>query len=265
MTEEGDGAPQIQLETVPVLRPGGLSQGPLHNSSFPLRQGPRPSFDRLSLSWIVNLIDGCGTWLGPRAVVSNDDVEYGQELAHGRGQSDFLDLPCFAQPLVEDLDHRIVSTGYECSHVQGSTHRASATPHRRLPLNSPLSLLNGATPTSAAICFRFSCPSSGSSDMIVLDTTLPTPGTLLKRSSLILQISVSYEPVDLAVYVFTRLCWGEQDRMPEGLLGSSSYQFSQLFVVTVRQCSKNASTAASIASVFASLPVDRQSRAPVVG
>ena len=27
MTEEGDGAPQIQLETVPVLRPGGLSQG----------------------------------------------------------------------------------------------------------------------------------------------------------------------------------------------------------------------------------------------
>ena len=56
----------------------------------------------------------------------------------------------------------------------------------RLPLNCPLSLLKGATPTRAAISLRFRRPNSGSSAMITLDTTSPTPGTLVSRSSLAL-------------------------------------------------------------------------------
>ena len=57
-------------------------------------------------------------------------------------------------------------------------------PHvERLPLNCPLSLLKGATPTRAAISLRFRRPSSGNSAMITLDNTSPTPGTLVSRSS----------------------------------------------------------------------------------
>src|SRR3990172_5097919 len=48
----------------------------------------------------------------------------------------------------------------------------------RLPRFRPLSLLKGATPTRAAICFRLSFPNSGRSATIVLAVTGPTPGTL---------------------------------------------------------------------------------------
>ena len=46
----------------------------------------------------------------------------------------------------------------------------------------PLSRLNGATPTNAAICLRFKVPSSGSSASRVALTTAPTPGALRSTS-----------------------------------------------------------------------------------
>ena len=53
----------------------------------------------------------------------------------------------------------------------------------RRPRWRPLSRAIGATPTSAAISFRFRAPSSGSSAMSVAARIGPTPRTLCSRSS----------------------------------------------------------------------------------
>jgi len=59
----------------------------------------------------------------------------------------------------------------------------------RRPRMVPLSLANGATPTSEAISWRLSLPSSGSSEMSVAATVLPTPGVLMSSSSLVFHSS----------------------------------------------------------------------------
>ena len=66
-----------------------------------------------------------------------------------------------------------------------STARTRARPPQvvRLPLWRPLSRLNGATPTRAAICFRPREPRSGRPASNVMDTWFPTPGTLRRSSS----------------------------------------------------------------------------------
>src|SRR3954469_15944896 len=58
------------------------------------------------------------------------------------------------------------------------TERTWARPPQmvRCPRSVPLSRFRGATPTSAAICLRFSLPSSGNSARRVVATTRPTPG-----------------------------------------------------------------------------------------
>ena len=63
----------------------------------------------------------------------------------------------------------------------------------RLPVILPESLLMGATPTSFATSFRLSVPSSGSSAMIVLTVTGPTPFTELRIS--ILRVFVSFATI----------------------------------------------------------------------
>ena len=55
---------------------------------------------------------------------------------------------------------------------------------RRLPRKPPLSRFMGATPARAAIWWRSTVPSSGSSTISVRATTSPMPGTLLSRSCL---------------------------------------------------------------------------------
>src|SRR5205823_1261879 len=64
--------------------------------------------------------------------------------------------------------------------------RTEARPPRmaRLPRSVPESRLNGAKPTRAAICWRLSLPSSGSSAMSVAAVASPTPGTLLSSACL---------------------------------------------------------------------------------
>jgi hypothetical protein len=53
----------------------------------------------------------------------------------------------------------------------------------RRPRKRPLSQLSGATPTRAAICWRFRRPSSGSSAISVVARTGPMPGPLRSSSS----------------------------------------------------------------------------------
>ena len=60
---------------------------------------------------------------------------------------------------------------------------------RRRPRNWPLSQLNGATPTKAAIARRSSVPNSGNSASSVRAVIRPMLGTLRRRSSWARQIA----------------------------------------------------------------------------
>ena len=64
------------------------------------------------------------------------------------------------------------------------TERMLARPPQifRFPRNKPLSRFKGATPTRAAICFRFKVPNSGRLDKSVIESTGPTPGVLRRIS-----------------------------------------------------------------------------------
>ena len=59
------------------------------------------------------------------------------------------------------------------------------------PRNDPLSRLNGATPTRAAIWRRLRLPSSGRDAISLAEVLGPTPGTLCKRLSLTRHIGLS--------------------------------------------------------------------------
>jgi hypothetical protein len=64
------------------------------------------------------------------------------------------------------------------------TQRTSARPPfvLRLPRLLPLSLLNGAVPTRAAICLRLQTPSSGRVAINVAAVIFPTPGVLINKA-----------------------------------------------------------------------------------
>src|ERR1700730_2179641 len=76
-------------------------------------------------------------------------------------------------------------------------------PIMRWPRHAPESLLNGATPTSAASLRRSSAPSSGSSAMRVLAVTGPTPGTEVKRSSVSRQAGEARTPLSISTSMST--------------------------------------------------------------
>ena len=56
-------------------------------------------------------------------------VEDGQQLAHAGDQGNFLGLAGREQPLVEDLDHWVVASGYQRPHVKRRPHSCPATPY----------------------------------------------------------------------------------------------------------------------------------------
>ena len=97
----------------------------------------------------------------------------GQLLRLTRGQ----------QPLIEVPDDGVEASVYQRSHVESGAARARPPHTVRLPRSVPLSPLNGATPTSAAICRRSSVPSSGRYARRVRESCFPTPGTVRRRSS----------------------------------------------------------------------------------
>ena len=140
------------------------------------------------LSWKSSDLGG-GVAAGrvPASLVADHDIDDRQQLPHRRRQRYLLCLARRAQPGVELLDDRICDVWPLMWPYTAHCAPISCRPTScALPLNSPLSLLNGATPTREAISLRFRRPNSGSSAMITLDTTGPTPGTLVSRSSLAL-------------------------------------------------------------------------------
>ena len=127
----------------------------------------------------------------PWGSVSDDGVEDGQQFPHHRGERDPLGLPGFEQTLIEAPQDWVVLACHKRCHVERGTDVGARPPQTvRLPLSVPLSRLNGATPTRAAIFLRSRVPSSGSSAMRVRAVTSPMPGTLLSRSSVSRQAGV---------------------------------------------------------------------------
>ena len=102
-------------------------------------------------------------------------VEDHQQLAHAGCEGHLLRLARGQEPLVE-----VLMTGLQRVAVNAPMYREVRTLARppqtvRLPLIVPLSRLKGATPTRAAICLRFSVPSSGRYARRVRETCSPTP------------------------------------------------------------------------------------------
>ena len=73
-----------------------------------------------------------------------------------------------------------------------------------LPLCFPLSRLKGATPTSAAISFRFSVPSSGRAAIRVQEMTGPMPGVLVRIVSFSFQRGLFLMVREMSLSIFFR-------------------------------------------------------------
>ena len=102
-------------------------------------------------------------------------VENRQQLAHPGGEGDLRRFPDRPQSLIERLEDRIVAHRRQGAHVQHGAHVGPAPQTARLPRRVPLSRLNGATPISAAISWRFKTPNSGTSATSVRERMGPTP------------------------------------------------------------------------------------------
>ena len=98
----------------------------------------------------------------PPRVGPHHRVEDGQELPHTRDEGDLLGFAQGQEPPAEGANHRI-GGGPRPAHPYRAQPGTGARPPQmtRLPRSVPLSRARGATPTSAAICLRVSCPSSG--------------------------------------------------------------------------------------------------------
>jgi hypothetical protein len=98
-------------------------------------------------------------------------------------------LGCGAKVFIERLDYRIAAQCFHRAYIKHRAHLGTATPDATLTAHSTLSRLNGVTPTSAAICFRWRVPSSGNCGRAAL-VMGPTPGVVRNNSAFRLQAGV---------------------------------------------------------------------------
>ena len=77
---------------------------------------------------------------------------------------------------MEGFECGVVSAGTEGGHVENVTDLHSATIDTAMSLELAAVEVVGASPTSAAICLRLICPSSGNKAISVNASTGPTPG-----------------------------------------------------------------------------------------
>jgi hypothetical protein len=103
----------------------------------------------------------------PRGLMSEHGVEHDDEFAHAGGERDLGFLARREQSRVKGAQGRIAASCHQGAHIEHRTNlgtaRTWARPPQivRVPRSLPLSWLNGATPTRAAIFRRLSVPSSG--------------------------------------------------------------------------------------------------------
>src|SRR5215203_6525413 len=128
----------------------------------------------------------------PGSALSHQSVEDDQQLPHTRNQRHhLLGLSGLNESLVEFLDGGLAARSDQGSHVERASLRLALPPHTvRRPLKVRESSLRGATPTRAESSLGEREPSSGSSARSVLQSTRPTPGTLLKRASFSLRVGL---------------------------------------------------------------------------
>ena len=119
----------------------------------------------------------------PGLLVLDHGIQHRQALAHAGRPRNLLDFARGAQALVKGFAHRIIADGHEGTHGQGSPHRRAPPKVVRVPRREPLSRLNGATPTRAAMRWRLKVPTSGRSSPSVRAHTGPMPGPLRETVS----------------------------------------------------------------------------------
>jgi len=133
----------------------------------------------------------------PGFAVAQYGVEDGQQLAHGSDEGETGRFAGLAPTTGETLECRVVLDCDQTGHVKWRPD-LDAPWILRLPRYRPLSRFIRATPARAAIWWRPTWPSSGSSAIRVRATTLPMPGTLLSRSCLAHQTGLASISLSIA-------------------------------------------------------------------
>ena len=110
-------------------------------------------------------------------------VEYDEQFAHTGDESHLLRFTSGQQPLVVIMDDRIEAAGCQRSHVQDGSDPATPAPDAPFAPHGAAVAVESATPTSAAICRRFSLPSSGRWASRARESCSTTPGTVRRMSS----------------------------------------------------------------------------------
>ena len=118
-------------------------------------------------------------------------VENREPLSHTGGECHLLGLSCVTQALVETANDGIAAGPHQGRHVQCCPDMRRPPHTMRLLRSVPLSRFSGATPRSAALCFRLKVPNSGRSTISVRASPGPTPGTVRSRSSFSRQMGLS--------------------------------------------------------------------------
>ena len=102
-----------------------------------------------------------------------------------RGERDFPGYASRQHPLIKGPDRRVAPAGDQRARVERHPHSRPTTPERApSPHGCGCPDLMGATPTRAAIRFRFEAPNSGRYVSKDRDSCSPPPGTERSRSSL---------------------------------------------------------------------------------
>src|SRR5215216_1471403 len=120
----------------------------------------------------------------PGSALSHQSVEDDQQLPHTRNQRHLLGLSGLNESLVEFLDGGVEARSDQGSHVERFSNPRPAAPHRATASQSARVAIERSEER------RQREPSSGSSARSVLQSTGPTPGTLLKRASFSLRVGL---------------------------------------------------------------------------
>src|SRR6476646_4201122 len=146
-----------------------LSRSRLRRLTALSRRSPRPVW----LPWLRrSAVRAC-----PGFAVTQHGVEDGQQLAHGSDEGEAGRFAGLAQTAVEGLEHRVVPDGDQASHIERCPNFDPAPLDLALAAVSATVAVHWATPARAAIWWRSTRPSSGSSAIRVRATTSPMPGT----------------------------------------------------------------------------------------
>jgi len=60
-------------------------------------------------------------------------IKDNEQFTHTSSKGDLLGFTCCQQPLIEGTYDRVMTAGYQCSHIEGGTDTGAATPNCTFP------------------------------------------------------------------------------------------------------------------------------------